>query len=241
MPPKNASSEAAWALLTEGVASARVEAHRLKHLINRAEKLVEQSAAKEHIKQMAGDILLAVPQRLSQLERHLDRTALALSKMGEDFLEARLPLSDKNEVEEAVQPAFGGGKMRTSVDRLAQRWLAAVTDKVSPKIKAEFARRAKKVGLDGNGRFPSIGRGINAIHGVLQEDYDLGGGIKVSMELADVPSGDIFRGDEGSRTLRIAFRTDDPFSPVEIKNSLISISWHYIKERDNYEVLAYLS
>lgn len=241
MPQKNASSEAAWALLTEGVASARVEAHRLKHLIGRAEKLVEQSEAKEHIKQMAGDILLAVPQRLTQLERHLDRTALALSKMGEDFLEARLPLTDKNEVEEAVQPAFGGGAMRTSVDRLAQRWLAAVMDKVTPKIKAEFSRRAKKVGLDGNGRFPSIGRGINAIHNILQDEYDLGGGVKVSMELADVPSGDIFRGDEGSRTLRIAFKTDDPFSPVAIKNSLVSISWHYIKERDNYEVLAYLS
>lgn len=240
MPKKNSSSQAAWSLLTEGVASARVEAHRLKHLINRAVALAEESEAKEHIQQVAGDILLAVPQRLDHLERHLDRTALALSKMGEDFLEARLPLSDKTEVEEAVQPAFGGGKMRTSVDRLTRRWMLA-SGKITPKIKAEFARRAKHLGLDGNGRFPSIGRAINAIHGALQDEYDLGGGLKVSMELDDVPSADMFRGDDGSRTLHLAFKTDDPFSPNPIGNSMLAISWHYIKERDNFEVLAYLS
>ena len=240
MPQKTASSQAAWALLTEGVVSARIEAHRLKHLINRAVALVDNSPAKEHIKQVAGDILLAAPQRLDGLERHLDRTALALSKMGEDFLEARLPLSDKTRVDEAVQPAFGGGKMRTSVDSLARRWLAA-SGKVTPKIKAEFGRRAKKLGLDGNGRFPSIGRALNAIHGALQEEYDLGGGVKVSMELDDIPSADLFRGDDGSRALHIAFKTSDPFSPNPISNSMLAISWHYIKERDNYEVLVYLS
>lgn len=241
MPQKNASSQAALALLTKGVASARIEAHRLKHLINRAVALADKSPAKEHIQQVAGDILLAVPQRLEHLERHLDRTALALSKMGEDFLEARLPMSDKTEVEEAVQPAFGGGKMRTSVDRLAQRWVMAAGAKITPKIKTEFGRRAKKLGLDGNGRFPSIGRAINAIHGALEEEYDLGGGVKVSMELDDIPSADLFRGDEGSRTLHLAFKTDDPFSPNPIGNSMLSISWHYIKETDKYEVLAYLS
>lgn len=241
MIQKTASSQAAWALLTEGVSSARVEAHRVRHLVNRALKLVESSEMKAHLQQVAGDIILALPQRLDQMERHLDRTALALSKMGQDFLEARLPLSDKNEVDEAVQPAFGGGKMRTSVERLAQRWVAAAPGRLPPKVKVEFGRRAKKLGLDGNGRFPSIGRAINAIHGALQEEYDLGGGLKASMELDDVPSGDIFRGDEGSRTLRIAFKTDDPFSPMPITNSLLAISWHYIKETDKYEVLAYLS
>ena len=240
MSQKNSSSQASWALLTQGVASARIESHRLRHLFNRALKLVEDSTHREHIQQVAGDILLALPTGLGRLDTVLDRTGLALSKMGETFLEARLPLSDKTMVDEAVQPAFGGGKMRTSVDKLAQRWVAAAA-KVTPKIRTEFGRRAKKVGLDGNGRFPSIGRAINAIHRVLQEDYDLGGGVQASMELDDVPNADLFRGDDGSRTLRIAFRTEDPFSPVPIHNSMLSISWHYIKERDNYEVLAYLS
>src|SRR3989344_3492680 len=141
MSQKIASSQAAWALLTEGVASARIEAHRIKHLIKRAMKLVDQSPVKEHLQQMAGDIILALPQRLDQLERHLDRTGLALSKMGEEVLEARPPLSDKTEVDEAVQPAFGGGRSRTSVDRLARRWILA-SGRVTPKIKSEFSRRA---------------------------------------------------------------------------------------------------
>lgn len=112
---------------------------------------------------------------------------------------------------------------------------------MTPKIRSEFGRRAKHVGLDGNGRFPSIGRALNAIHGILQEEYDVGGGVKMSMELDDVPSADLFRGDEGSRTLHLAFKTEDPFSPLPIPNSMLVISWHYIRERDNYEVLAYLS
>jgi len=238
---KTASSQAAWALLTEGVVSARVEAHRLHHLINRAVSLVENSAEKAHIKQVAGDILMGVPRRLDQLERHLDRTALALSKMGAEFLEARLPISDKTEVDEAVQPSFGGGKMRTtSEDRLVHRWALAQAN-VTTKIRSEFGRRAKAHGLDGNGRFPSIGKALNVIHSILQEDYDLGGGVKVSMELDDVPSGDLFRGDAGSRTLHLAFKTADPFSPQPIRNSLLSIFWQYFKESDKYEVLAYLS
>ena len=124
MPHKYASSQAAWALLTSGVSSARVEAHRLQHLVNRALKLIEQSEHKEHFYQEAGDLIQAVPQRLEQLERDLDRTSLALSKMGEQFLESRLPLHDKVEVDEAVQSTFGGGTLKhTAVDRVAVRYL----------------------------------------------------------------------------------------------------------------------
>ena len=238
---KSASSQAAWALLTEGVTSARVEAHRLRHLISRVQKLVEQSTHREHIEQIAGDILLAVPKRLDHLEIDLDRTAFALIKMGDEFLDARLPLGDKVKVEEAVMPAFGGGKMRTSANKVAHRWLQAVLAKVTTKIKTEFGKRAKRRGLDGNGRFPSIGRAINAIHDILQEEYDLGGGLKAAMELDDVPSADRFMGESGSQNLRIAFRGEDMFSPVPISNSNVVISWHYFKETDKYEVLAYLS
>ena len=128
MPDKNASSQAAWALLTEGVVSARVEAHRLKLLLNRAQKLVDQSEHTEHLHQVAGDIIFGIPRRLERLELDLDRTSLALAKMGETFLEARLPLHDKNQVEEAVMPAFGGGSHRYAsgaVDRLMVRYLMA--------------------------------------------------------------------------------------------------------------------
>ena len=126
---KTASSQAAWALITEGVASARVEAHRLQHLVNRAMKLVEQSDHRDHLYQVAGDLIKGAPARLEQLEMSLDRTSLALAKMGQDFLESRLPLQDKTEVDEAVMPAFGGRGYRYGsvgsivVDRVAVRYL----------------------------------------------------------------------------------------------------------------------
>ena len=127
MAHKDASSQAAWALLTQGVVSARVEAHRLKHLVNRATQIIESSPHKESIYQVAGDILQAMPRRLERLEIDLDRTSLALAKMGETFLEARLPLKDKTQVDEAVTPAFGGGGVRfaSAVDRVSVRFLIA--------------------------------------------------------------------------------------------------------------------
>lgn len=125
---KRASSQASWALITHGVLGARLEAHRLKHLINRALALVESSDHKDHLHQVAGDLVQGVPQRLLALEVNLDRTSLALSKMGETFLQARLPISQRTQVEEAVMPAFGGsGTYRTSsvVNRLVIRYLKA--------------------------------------------------------------------------------------------------------------------
>lgn len=114
MKNKQASSQAAWALLMEGVASARVETHRLQHLLVRALELVEQSEQREHLYQVAGDIIEGIPARMERLEGILDRTSLALSQMGESFLSARLPLSDKTLVQEAIKPSFltGGVGMR---------------------------------------------------------------------------------------------------------------------------------
>ena len=120
---KTASSEAAWALLIGGFAEARLEAHRLRILINRCEKLVAESPHREHLYQVAGDIVMDMPNRLSRLEIVLDRTALALAGMGEDFLSARLPLSEKQLVEEATQPAFGGSQQRSSEQWVAREYL----------------------------------------------------------------------------------------------------------------------
>lgn len=128
---KDASSQAAWALLTEGVTKARVEAHRLQHLLSRATQLVEASEEKEHLYQVAGDIITAAPKRLDQVLLALDRTSLALSKMGIEFLESRLPLGDKTMVAEAVEAAFGGSRSKDSDDpiaRVATRFLTRVAD-----------------------------------------------------------------------------------------------------------------
>lgn len=109
-----ASSQVAWALLAEGVASARVEAHRLRHLVNRALKIIEQSDHKEAIFQRAGDLIVGVPMRLDRLENVLDRTSYALTLMGRDFLKGRISQPDRSMVDEAVEgvqyPFGAGGK-----------------------------------------------------------------------------------------------------------------------------------
>lgn len=234
MPQKEASSQAAWALITEGVAAARVEAHRLKHLINRGLKLVEQSDHSEHLHQVAGDLIKGAPRRLERLELDLDRTALALSKMGEKFLEARLPLHDKTMVDEAVLPAFGGGGVRYSaVDRLTTRWIQAgiETGKLDRSVRQQANRDLIRKGLDGNGRFTKIGQALGVAFRVLGA---------YGIDPDEVLSADRHRAEAGTWPIRLAFSNpEDSFSPVSIKNSVLHFAW--TKLGDRYEVVAYLS
>ena len=124
---KTASSQAAWALLTEGVTRSRLEVHRIQLLVQRVMSLVDESEKKEHIYQVAGDAIEGMPQRLQALEVALDRTSLALSKMGQEFFESRLPLSEKNLVDEAIESAFGASQPKHSVSarRVADRYMRA--------------------------------------------------------------------------------------------------------------------
>lgn len=118
------TSQAAWALLTEGTTAARVEVHRLRHLLMRAMKLVEDSEQKDHIYQVAGDILLALPTRVTALETVLDRTAYALSKMGEEHLRERLPFGERMLVDDAVHKIDFSGPMGRAAHRVALRHMA---------------------------------------------------------------------------------------------------------------------
>lgn len=100
---KKSSSQSAWALLAGSVSQARVESHRIRHMINRGQKVIDTSVAKDHLYEVAGDLIVGLPERLSILERLLDRTSYALSIMGEDFYRGRLSLDDKEMVDQAVK------------------------------------------------------------------------------------------------------------------------------------------
>jgi len=120
------SSQAGWALITEGVTSARVEAHRLQKLIQIGLRLIEQSSHKDHFYQMAGDLIVGTPKRLDALINDLDRTSYALTKIGEDHLRDRLSITDRALVDDGVQnpKPFGGSRPRTAAERVARRWEA---------------------------------------------------------------------------------------------------------------------
>lgn len=122
---RQASSQAAWTLIMEGATAARLETHRLSHLIRRALALVQTSEQKEHLHQVAGDIIQALPKRMLALETNLDRTLLALSDMGQDFLRARLPLEDKTLVDEALEgvPSVKPPTVKESAKRVALAYM----------------------------------------------------------------------------------------------------------------------
>ena len=125
--PRKASSQVSWSLLTEGVTQARVEAHRLRLMLDRALALVNTSPAREHLWQVSGDLIQGFPERLSDLERSLDRTSYALVVMGEDFLRGRIPADDRYVVDEATKahPYAGPRQKDSMVSRVAGRYLKA--------------------------------------------------------------------------------------------------------------------
>ena len=112
----------------EGVTQARVEAHRLRLMVDRALALVETSPARDHLWQVGGDLILGLPERMSDLERSLDRTSYALVVMGEDFLRGRIPIDDRYVVDEATKThPYSGPRMKEDAQatRVAGRYLAA--------------------------------------------------------------------------------------------------------------------
>ena len=143
-PSRKASSQVSWSLLTEGVTQSRVEAHRLRLMLDRVMTLVETSSEKEHLWQVAGDLIHGFPERLSQLERTLDRTSYALVVMGEDFLRGRIPMDDRFVVDEATKSHSYSGprkKSETLAQRVARRYAAA---EIAPSAESHFFDHPKK-------------------------------------------------------------------------------------------------
>lgn len=122
---KQAGSQAGWALVAGGVNAARVDAHRLHQLLKKVEKLVDTSSEKEHIFQVAGDLLSAIPKLVERMEGQLDETSYALSLMGKEHLKDRLPVSSRALVDATVEgsAAFSAPMTRGTAQRVAARWL----------------------------------------------------------------------------------------------------------------------
>ena len=79
-----------------------------------------------HLYQVCGDIIVAFPKLLQDLEDQLDETSYALSIMGKDHLRDRLSVTRRNRVDESVEgaPAFGTLMLRQTASRVAERHMA---------------------------------------------------------------------------------------------------------------------
>jgi hypothetical protein len=127
-------TQVAWALLTQGVSEARLDAHRIRHLLERVLRLIEDSDAKEHIYEVAGDIIQAAPRKFDHLETVLDRTSYALSVLGEDHLRERLPMEDRALVDQAVHKArpFVSPHLQRATSRVAYAYMMRHADLMPP-------------------------------------------------------------------------------------------------------------
>lgn len=97
--------------------------------------------------------------------------------------------------------------------------------------RSQANRAMEKSGLDGNGRFASVSLALGKAWESLT---DLG------LQPDEVIS-KLFKGSEGRFSQRIAWKNDDdPYSPVEISNSMLAMFWTKLDD-DKYEVIAYLS
>lgn len=123
---KIASSQVAWALLVEGVEQARIDVHRVRLMCDRALALVEASESRDHLHQVAGDMIQGLPERLSSAEQALDRTSYALTVMGGDFLRARISIDDREKVDESLKTSpFSERREKSSAERVAWRFSGA--------------------------------------------------------------------------------------------------------------------
>lgn len=110
--------------------------------------------------------------------------------------------------------------------------LAAMGQRLDSATRREGNMLLRKVGLDGNGRFNSIGKALSYAFDALS---------KIGIEPDTTLSAHLFREPSGSRSLDLAFsNTEDPFSPEPITNSVLHFSWTEVS-KDRYEVVAYLS
>lgn len=98
-----------------------------------------------------------------------------------------------------------------------------------------------KAGLDGNGRFKTVGEGISKISQVLDKcGYSLDM-ISNDIEVAQAHHREEFNEGQRQLTFRKKNETEDAYHEhPEIENSVIAMSWHS-KGKHGFEILAYPS
>ena len=139
---RKASSQASWSILSQGVSSARVEAHIVRtHMNQMVEAIKENPQLAEEIYKRCGDNFEALPRHLSKLERSLDRTNYALISMGSDWYRQRLTHEDREMVDMASKynpTPFPSTSKQSSAKRVAKmRFEDFIEDHIDGLIKLD--------------------------------------------------------------------------------------------------------
>lgn len=119
------------------------------------------------------------------------------------------------------------------------RQAAPESVRLDPKIKRQVNNAFGRHGLDERGNFETAEKGYSAAWEMLS-------GFNIVVD--DIISSHIFRdgstddgkADDGQQNLWLAFKTDDPFTNTQIKNSKMVFAFHR-KETGKFGCLVYLS
>lgn len=135
-------------------------------------------------------------------------------------------------VERVARRPVSQGNRDGLVERVARRAVAARGVRLNDKIRRKVNRELVQAGLDGNGRFEKPGLALAKAGGVLMDN---------GIEFDEAVHASRLMGDEGHITIDLAMSNkEDPYSPAQIANSMLAMTWHKHGEY-KYEAVAYLS
>lgn len=89
--------------LVEELSDARLRCDQLKRYVDQAVKLVSKSPAKDHVFEVAGHLVEAIPKTLFLLDKSLQATALAASKMDYEELKEDLRPEKVDDLEKVME------------------------------------------------------------------------------------------------------------------------------------------
>lgn len=99
----HAKEGSALVYLQEELTDARMRCDQLKRYIAEAVKLVNKSDNRDGVYEVAGNLLYGIPEALFKLDKALDATALAASRMDYEELKTNLKPEKVNELEEILE------------------------------------------------------------------------------------------------------------------------------------------
>lgn len=110
--------------------------------------------------------------------------------------------------------------------------VAANLNKLETALRQSVNAHLIKAGFDGNTPWPRLGQGLTHLTSVLSDE---------GIEVLSTFNSHLFMSDDGTVRMDIAFaNAADPFSPVDIHNSILVIQYHK-HQSGRYEIVSYLS
>jgi len=122
-------------------------------------------------------------------------------------------------------------RMTLGLQRLSHEGNIGIPPKLTRKELDEVNEALLARGLDGNKRFDRPGEAVQAVFEALAE---------AELQPGGVFRADLFLQEQGHVNLPIEYILDDPFTPIEIQNAGLTVTW-YKFDTGRWEFIAYVS